>query len=93
MDAVVAECEFLKGAPIAVVGDLNCSLEALPAVQMGIDANQWFDVAGIPHLCRGGLELVTCKAHGSREWRRRDFVLCNARAKPWVKEVWTESQA
>eukprot|EP00969_Alexandrium_andersonii_P313364 13845081-Alexandrium_andersonii.AAC.1 len=41
----------------------------------------------------GGVELVTCKAHGSREWRRRDFVLCNARAKPWVREVWTESQA
>eukprot|EP00969_Alexandrium_andersonii_P208418 9205329-Alexandrium_andersonii.AAC.1 len=40
MDAVVAECEFLKGAPIVVVGDLNCCLEALPAVQMGIDANQ-----------------------------------------------------
>ena len=93
-DAVLAERRDEDNPPGAIVGDFNCDLDDIPALddQLAtgalIDIGQLGSQAERDHVMEG-----TCLANGAKERTRRDHVLLDQRMASRVIRTWTDHSA
>eukprot|EP00969_Alexandrium_andersonii_P089365 3944759-Alexandrium_andersonii.AAC.1 len=85
--AVFEELAAMPFAPFVIAGDLNAEISDLPIIEAMVEQQQLFDVAAMSELNGGRPPLTTCRAHGARDFKRRDYVLVHPAVLPWVKEV------
>eukprot|EP00969_Alexandrium_andersonii_P170339 7531478-Alexandrium_andersonii.AAC.1 len=75
------------------MGDLNCEVHEVPELHQRVTQARLFDLAALKQYTGRNEPLVTCRAHGARVAKRRDFALASPHLLSWVKSVATRDEA
>ena len=85
--AMRIEIKALSKYPVIVSIDLNGDIPNFTEMEEAISGGELRDMGSTQHwdLDGEGINLPTCRGHGSRTDNRRDYLLCNAQILPEVK--------
>ena len=67
------------------MGDYNATAKNIPSVKYRMEELAWIDLGAVAHRWGGQDEEHTCQAHGDAKSSRRDYILANAEAMPFIK--------
>ena len=81
------EIKALSKYPVIVSIDLNGDIPNFSDMEEAISEGELWDMGSIQHwdLDGEGVNLPTCRGHGSRTDHRRDYIFCNAQILPEVQ--------
>ncbi|WP_353239704.1 hypothetical protein, partial [Limnohabitans sp.] len=82
--AMRIELRAVNSYPVIISMDLNGDIHNFAELEEALSDGELWDMGSVQHwdLDGDGVNLPTCRGHGSRQDHRRDYMLCNAQALP-----------
>ena len=85
--AIFVELSEQPRTPTVLAGDFNGDLAKIPELHAMISEGNFTDLGSIQALTGQSTQLPTCRAHGSKTWTTRDFVVVSTDFLPWIKSI------